>query len=51
MQVNSKKSFHVETDKMAATNWQTIYLADSEDFVHLCIVKLKTKILWQEVKL
>lgn len=42
MQVNSKKSFHVETDKMTATNWQAIYLADCENFVYLYIVKPKT---------
>lgn len=42
MQVNSKKSFHVETDKMTVTNWRAIYLADTQDFVYLHIVKPKT---------
>lgn len=41
MQVNSKKSFHVETDKMTVTHRQIIYLVDNENFVYLYIVKLK----------
>ena len=48
MQVNPQKSFHVETDRMSATNWQVIYLVDSEDFVYLHIVKPKNiLLLWK----
>ena len=43
MQVNSQKSFHVETAKMALTHWQIIYLLDNENFVYLHIVKPKNK--------
>lgn len=44
MQTKQKKSFHVETDKMTVTNWRTIYLADSQSFVYLHIVKPKNKL-------
>lgn len=48
MQVNSKKSFHVETAKMTVTHWQIIYLLDNENFVYLWIVKpKKNKSIWK----
>lgn len=43
MQVNLKKSFHVETDKMTVTNWRIIYLLDNENIVSLRIVKQKNR--------
>jgi len=34
----------METDKMTVTNWQVIYLADSQSFVYLHNDKSKQKL-------